>query len=215
MGQEEENAQRCERVGHPPIPEPVPYANLTNPQTLNLYAMVRDNPETFSDLDGHCIWDGCVVEGAIAVAAVVGAAWAVHTFVKWAKSEDAKMNSPDNKNAVDLLVHPNEHTDQNVNAQAKVIQNSTLDPTSQAKDTLNGISAGAGVVGALPGAEPTSAAEKLLGALAKGNTKAVKQTADAAAAAAGNQPATQSSQPIPPSPTPPVPPACVLGPTKC
>jgi RHS repeat-associated protein len=35
------------------IPEPVPYANLTNPQTLNLYAMVRDNPETFADLDGH------------------------------------------------------------------------------------------------------------------------------------------------------------------
>ncbi len=35
------------------IPEPVPYANLTNPQTLNLYAMVSDNPETFADLDGH------------------------------------------------------------------------------------------------------------------------------------------------------------------
>jgi len=35
------------------IPAPVPYANLTNPQTLNLYAMVRNNPETFADLDGH------------------------------------------------------------------------------------------------------------------------------------------------------------------
>jgi RHS repeat-associated protein len=35
------------------IPIPVPYANLTNPQTLNLYAMVHDNPETFADLDGH------------------------------------------------------------------------------------------------------------------------------------------------------------------
>ena len=35
------------------IPEAVPYANLTNPQTLNLYAMVSDNPETFADLDGH------------------------------------------------------------------------------------------------------------------------------------------------------------------
>lgn len=34
-------------------PAPVPYANLTNPQTLNLYAMVRDNPESFADLDGH------------------------------------------------------------------------------------------------------------------------------------------------------------------
>jgi RHS repeat-associated protein len=34
-------------------PAPVPYANLTNPQTLNLYAMVSDNPESFADLDGH------------------------------------------------------------------------------------------------------------------------------------------------------------------
>jgi len=36
------------------IPAPVPYANLTNPQTLNLYAMVADDPESFADLDGHC-----------------------------------------------------------------------------------------------------------------------------------------------------------------
>jgi RHS repeat-associated protein len=36
------------------VPEAVPYANLSNPQTLNLYAMVSDNPETFADLDGHC-----------------------------------------------------------------------------------------------------------------------------------------------------------------
>ena len=35
------------------VPAPVPYANLTNPQTLNLYSMVRDNPESFADLDGH------------------------------------------------------------------------------------------------------------------------------------------------------------------
>jgi hypothetical protein len=35
------------------VPVPVPYANLNNPQTLNLYAMVHDNPETFADLNGH------------------------------------------------------------------------------------------------------------------------------------------------------------------
>jgi len=35
------------------VPAPVPYANLTNPQTLNLYGMVSDNPESFADLDGH------------------------------------------------------------------------------------------------------------------------------------------------------------------
>jgi RHS repeat-associated protein len=31
----------------------IPYANLTNPQTLNLYSMVADDPESFADLDGH------------------------------------------------------------------------------------------------------------------------------------------------------------------
>jgi RHS repeat-associated protein len=42
-------------------PVAVPYANLTNPQTLNLYAMVSDDPESFADLDGHddqpSLWD--------------------------------------------------------------------------------------------------------------------------------------------------------------
>jgi len=37
------------------VPVPVPYANLTNPQTLNLYSMVADDPESFADLDGHLI----------------------------------------------------------------------------------------------------------------------------------------------------------------
>ncbi len=31
----------------------VPYAVFGNPQTLNLYAMVRNNPESYADLDGH------------------------------------------------------------------------------------------------------------------------------------------------------------------
>ncbi len=54
-------------------PVPVPYANLTNPQTLNLYAMVSDDPESFADLDGHCIEDACVLEGV-----------ALGTLVRWA-----------------------------------------------------------------------------------------------------------------------------------
>jgi len=35
------------------VPVAIPYANLTNPQTLNLYSMVADDPESFADLDGH------------------------------------------------------------------------------------------------------------------------------------------------------------------
>jgi hypothetical protein len=45
------------------VPAAVPYANLTNPQTLNLYAIVSDNPESFADLDGHMCFKlngGCV-----------------------------------------------------------------------------------------------------------------------------------------------------------
>jgi hypothetical protein len=33
--------------------EPVPYAKLTNPQTLNLYGYVGNNPIGFADADGH------------------------------------------------------------------------------------------------------------------------------------------------------------------
>ncbi len=36
-------------------PVPVPYANLTDPQSLNQYVIVKDNPNTFADLDGH-LW---------------------------------------------------------------------------------------------------------------------------------------------------------------
>jgi RHS repeat-associated protein len=35
------------------VPVPVPYANLANPQTLNLYAIVADDPATDVDADGH------------------------------------------------------------------------------------------------------------------------------------------------------------------
>src|SRR5208282_5588100 len=35
------------------------YANLTNPQTLNLYALVADDPESFADLDGHDLDPNC------------------------------------------------------------------------------------------------------------------------------------------------------------
>jgi hypothetical protein len=36
--------------------EPVPYAKLDNPQTLNLYPYMRNNPLGGVDSDGHCDW---------------------------------------------------------------------------------------------------------------------------------------------------------------
>src|SRR5205085_185409 len=35
-------------------PQPTPYADLTDPQTLNLYAYVRNNPLSTVDPDGYC-----------------------------------------------------------------------------------------------------------------------------------------------------------------
>ena len=39
--------------------EPVPYAKLDNPQTLNLYGYMRNNPLGGVDQDGHCSGDDC------------------------------------------------------------------------------------------------------------------------------------------------------------
>jgi len=36
-------------------PVPIPYAKLDNPQSLNLYTYVNDNPTTFRDPDGHLL----------------------------------------------------------------------------------------------------------------------------------------------------------------
>ncbi len=42
-------------------PTDVPYANFGNPQSLNLYSYVENNPTTVGDPDGHCPWNtpGC------------------------------------------------------------------------------------------------------------------------------------------------------------
>jgi RHS repeat-associated protein len=46
------------------IPQPIPYADLRDPQTLNLYGYVRNNPLWRADLNGHGwlkdLWHGIV-----------------------------------------------------------------------------------------------------------------------------------------------------------
>src|SRR5580698_5173970 len=55
-------------------PTTVPYANFGNPQSLNLYSYVNNNPTTTRDPDGHCAEDGCVIEGSAALLYIGGAA---------------------------------------------------------------------------------------------------------------------------------------------
>ena len=45
-------------------PEAVPYSDLSNPQSLNLYGYVNNNPLSKTDPDGHCCWD--YITGAVA-----------------------------------------------------------------------------------------------------------------------------------------------------
>jgi RHS repeat-associated protein len=38
------------------VPEGIPYADLSDPQSLNLYSYTKNNPLTRIDADGHCDW---------------------------------------------------------------------------------------------------------------------------------------------------------------
>lgn len=53
-------------------PQAVPYADLSDPQTLNLYGYVRNNPLGRADADGHCFWDACIGEGYVAYVVIGG-----------------------------------------------------------------------------------------------------------------------------------------------
>jgi RHS repeat-associated protein len=72
------------------VPVPVPYANLSNPQTLNLYAMVSDDPESFADLDGHCEII-CVIVVAVALElASIGGTKAYYSYKETTANAQAK-----------------------------------------------------------------------------------------------------------------------------
>jgi len=54
-------------------PTAVPYADFTNPQSLNLYQYEGNNPLAKADKDGHC-WPVCTVLAGAAVGALTGGA---------------------------------------------------------------------------------------------------------------------------------------------
>jgi RHS repeat-associated protein len=64
-------------------PITVPYANFGNPQSLNLYTYGKNNPTTFGDPDGHCVFDvGCWIKLAVWTGAGVAADGGVKPFAK-------------------------------------------------------------------------------------------------------------------------------------
>ncbi len=68
-------------------PVSVPYAEFSDPQSLNHYSYARNRPLTYVDRNGHCVLLGidCVVVAA-AVVIVAGIAWGLH---KLKQHEDA------------------------------------------------------------------------------------------------------------------------------
>lgn len=52
--------------------DPVPYADLEDPQSLNQYAYVRNNPLTRVDVDGHFDWDSAIVSLSTAAGGLAG-----------------------------------------------------------------------------------------------------------------------------------------------
>jgi RHS repeat-associated protein len=64
-------------------PVNVPYANFGNPQSLNLYSYVENNPTTVGDPDGHCPPCGRLADGIIQAAE--NAAKTFEAYPGWAK----------------------------------------------------------------------------------------------------------------------------------
>jgi RHS repeat-associated protein len=94
-------------------PEAVPYADLSNPQSLNLYSYVKNNPLTYADPDGHI---DCSGENANGAGCQYIAQWNKdHGISPSAKSSDAPgvpvrlpngSNVPDSHSPTGLMMAP-------------------------------------------------------------------------------------------------------------
>jgi hypothetical protein len=60
---------------------PIPYADIGDPQTLNKYVYVRNNPLRYVDPNGHCFWDACIGEGYVTAVAVGALATATAAYL--------------------------------------------------------------------------------------------------------------------------------------
>lgn len=80
--------------------EPVPYANFADPQTLNLYSYVRNNPTSVGDADGHC-YPWCTVLGGAFLGGVAGGgAELVHQYFSGEEKFDWNRIKPERQTSV-------------------------------------------------------------------------------------------------------------------
>jgi RHS repeat-associated protein len=96
-------------------PEAVPYSDLSNPQSLNLYGYVGNNPLSRADADGHCVWDLCLGEGAAAYAAgaaLVGlTAFEVHKFSNYINSAQGQADIQGVRQSISNVLHSTNSTE--------------------------------------------------------------------------------------------------------
>jgi RHS repeat-associated protein len=194
------------------VPVPVPYANLTNPQTLNLYAMVADDPESFADLDGHCIWDGCLLEGAAVVVGLAVAGYAIYkgvTHLQEAVEHGEKAEAA--RGQIIDMATPNapDRSQPNIDANVETYKNETAAELNGAVTAGSEVNSGLGTLSStasaaisgnpaassLPaaGIRPAANTEKALGAGVSTGTKGVKALIKATKGAPGGQAQQQQS----------------------
>jgi len=166
------------------IPEPIPYANYEDPQSLNLYSYVQNRPVMRSDADGHC-GAPCIL---IAVAIIGGyAIYKGAQFVYHEQQMEAHKEAAEAQYEL-LLADPTKPGSKDINYD-NVIQGALKDDVSALQDAqaaasdLNAAVSAAGSAASaaipssgLPTANPGMAgAEKAMGAGLKVGTKGVKE----------------------------------------
>lgn len=70
----------------------VPYAEFSDPQSLNLYNYVRNVPTVKADIDGHCGEDACVMEAAVGITILVMATQAYYAMPASQRNFGASLN---------------------------------------------------------------------------------------------------------------------------
>jgi RHS repeat-associated protein len=94
----------------------VPYAEFSDPQTLNLYAYVRNVPSTKVDADGHC---ELICVSVIAAGVASGIAALARTYYHAKEFNAKKEGLKAEKDLLSKIVeHPNSKAAQNVNIDA-------------------------------------------------------------------------------------------------